>query len=428
MKSLAASLGQNISISSLAYLLIAILGIARSALLTKTLGIESFGMLLLVLNCISVFFLIFSLKLNDLSYRLLTDKGLRNIITENSIIFVLFILSALQALSLYLAALILYPVMLSGLFDSQLLESEIRLYLLAIPFMSFEGFLTVVLRLNNQYVAILWPRVFGVSVSVLIILASSYMGLLNIKMALYAFLAMLAVQTIIPFLSVLRIFINNRPCLADYYLGIAKHRDVWRSVKYALLGTSIGNYLKIFFNPGDIILLGLVASPAQVGIYGFAKTLVSPIHSIGSVLQTVYAPIISSFAMEKKFIAIRRLLIQNFLFFTILFSFSYMLFLVLGKDIILLVSSAEFLPSLSVVMILIFANSISFSLGNVLYPLVLARDRVMSLNVVYVLAIVTILLLAQFFQLDEIFFSFAQLLLATLTFLFYLYFWMRTAK
>ena len=108
MTTLLESLSRNISFSAISYFFIAVLGIVRSALLTKSLGVELFGILILILNFISVYYLLFSLKINDIAYKVLSDYDLKQEIHEYSVSFILFALSLLQGLFLYLIAVFFY--------------------------------------------------------------------------------------------------------------------------------------------------------------------------------------------------------------------------------------------------------------------------------------------------------------------------------
>lgn len=423
MTTLLESLSRNISFSAISYFFIAVLGIVRSALLTKSLGVELFGILILILNFISVYYLLFSLKINDIAYKVLSDYDLKQEIHEYSVSFILFALSLLQGLFLYLIAVFFYDFAWINIFQTEPYSDEVKLYLLAIPLMSLEGFYTVILRLKNMYLSILIPRILGVLASVLIIIYFAFIGDLNITTAIIAFLTMFIIQTFLPLIIILHKAVKNNFNASYLREGFRSWSLIWSSAKSAIIGTSFGNYLKILFNPGDIILLGALTSPTQVGIYGFAKTLASPIQSIGSVLQTVYTPIVTSLLEKNNVTSIKDLLVKNILLFACSFFGYLLIFILVGSEIILYVSSKDFFASLGPFYLLIAASSLTFMTGNIIYPIILVRDKLFWLNFIYICSITIIIFIFNIFYIDALLFASAQFILAFLSFIFHCWVW-----
>jgi O-antigen/teichoic acid export membrane protein len=66
------------------------------------------------------------------------------------------------------------------------------------------------------------------------------------------------------------------------------------------LNSNLSGYLKFAISPGDIFLLGLISSPAQVAVYGLAKQLSSPFSIMQTTVQTAITPEIVMLAAKKR--------------------------------------------------------------------------------------------------------------------------------
>ena len=87
-------------------------------------------------------------------------------------------------------------------------------------------------------------------------------------------------------------------------------RQERKSIREFILGNSIGNSMKTVISQGDVLLLGLLTNPQQVGFYAVAKKLAYSVLTLSDPLvQSIY-PQLSKLLAEKKFSEVKNMLIK----------------------------------------------------------------------------------------------------------------------
>lgn len=415
------SLYKNISFSSFAYFLIAIFGIFRTVILTKSLGLELYGSFLIIINFVSIYFLFFSIKINDVAYKLFATDEFTDQHGKEAVVLFVFLLSAFQAFILLIVAFLIYEDFFRYFYSSDGVIGSVKLYLFAIIFMSFEGFVTAVLRNDNKYISLLIPQVISFLISVLLLLFLMYSNKLNITSAVAVYLGTIGFYVTVPMAIIVKKYLRNIAYKEFLISFIRKFKLFFLASKKTIVDTIFSNYFKTIFNPGDVFLLGIISNPSQVGLYGLAKTLVSPLNSVGSVLQTVFTPYIVNLVKNKNFREIRNLLIRNILAFLCFGFFIIIIFESFGNLIIKTFFTLEFLDSIHIALILIFASLIHMSFGNTLYPFAVSQEDVGMQNKGFILSIVIIATGFFLFSIDAYIIAYSQLVLAfILAIVFYL--------
>jgi O-antigen/teichoic acid export membrane protein len=83
-----------------------------------------------------------------------------------------------------------------------------------------------------------------------------------------------------------------------------------KSIREFILGNSIGNTLKTIISQGDVLLLGILTDPQQVGFYAVAKKLAYSVLTLSDPLvQSIY-PQLSKLLAEKKFKEMKNMLLR----------------------------------------------------------------------------------------------------------------------
>lgn len=87
-------------------------------------------------------------------------------------------------------------------------------------------------------------------------------------------------------------------------------RDERKSIIDFIFGNSIGNSLKTIISQGDVLLLGILTSPQQVGFYSVAKKLAYSVLTLSDPLvQSIY-PQLSKLLAEKKYKDMKHMLVR----------------------------------------------------------------------------------------------------------------------
>jgi PST family polysaccharide transporter len=83
-----------------------------------------------------------------------------------------------------------------------------------------------------------------------------------------------------------------------------------KSIFGFIFGNSVGNSLKTVISQGDVLLLGVLSNPAQVGFYSVAKKLAYSILTLTDPLTQSIYPQLSKLIAERRFREIRRMLFK----------------------------------------------------------------------------------------------------------------------
>lgn len=87
-------------------------------------------------------------------------------------------------------------------------------------------------------------------------------------------------------------------------------RDERKSIWDFIFGNSIGNSLKTIISQGDVLLLGILSGPQQVGFYAVAKKLAYSVLTLSDPLvQSIY-PQLSKLLAEKKYREMKQMLVK----------------------------------------------------------------------------------------------------------------------
>lgn len=87
-------------------------------------------------------------------------------------------------------------------------------------------------------------------------------------------------------------------------------KDEKKSIMDFIFGNSIGNSLKTIISQGDILLLGILTSPQQVGFYAVAKKLAYSVLTLSDPLVSSIYPQLSKLLAEKKFKEMKNMLVR----------------------------------------------------------------------------------------------------------------------
>jgi O-antigen/teichoic acid export membrane protein len=135
-----------------------------------------------------------------------------------------------------------------------------------------------------------------------------------------------------------------------------------KSYRRELLGclfhSNVSGYLKFAVNPGDVFLLGLFSTPAQVALYGVARQLTAPLALLQTNAQTAVAPEVMSLVAARRFAQLRRLVGRYVAAATALGLVSVACGLLLGRFVITWLSRPEYVAALPVFYVLLVVASV----------------------------------------------------------------------
>jgi O-antigen/teichoic acid export membrane protein len=302
---------RNVSISVFGSGLSLAIKLLQTALLTKMLRIDDYGRVLIVINLFVFLDTFLGFRVGDAMFRFyqpLNEEGDSRGVKR----LLLACLGISLGSGLLICGLvwILSPRLADRFYPGLALAPLFNIYACTILVSTFSGFYEPILRMHDHFKSIVVPQVLG-SLCTLTILGLYFVARngYDLKLIITAFAIGVLVRSLPPLVQALRIV---KPLLAKRNATAAsRSSERFRSeLIRCLFNSNLSGYLRIGINPGDLFLLGLFSSPAQVALYGLAKQLTAPLSLLTTNTQTAISPEITSLIAKREFRRLRRFVVQ----------------------------------------------------------------------------------------------------------------------
>jgi O-antigen/teichoic acid export membrane protein len=300
---------RNLSLSLLGSAFTVAIKLGQTALLVRVLRIDDFGRALIVLNLFVFLEMFVGLRVSDVIFRLfLPLKESQATRALQGLLLLCLCLSLATGLLVGGGVFILSPWLAERFYHSPELAPLFNIYGCTVLVSAFREVYEPVLRLHDRFASVIVPQVAGGLVTFAILAAyfASVDGY-DLKVVVAAFTAGVFVQSVPPLALALRLM---QPALAGLKVkpaaqALARHR---RELLRSLFHSNLSGYLKFAINPGDVFLLGLFSTPAQVAVYGLARQLTAPLALLQSNVQTAVAPEVIALIARRQFVQLKRLI------------------------------------------------------------------------------------------------------------------------
>ena len=330
-----------------------LLGVGRTALLTKSMAIDDYGRVFIVLSLFGFLGVFIGVRIHDLLYSLVPQFEADD---DAAAIKGLVILTA--ALSLAVGLIIgcgvfaAAPWIASVLYDDAGLAWPFRVYAITVILSSVSGVFPPILRLADRFAVI--------------VMAGLVRSLLTLGL-LAGYFASADSYSIAWVVGILGCGILAESVL----ISIAARRHIWRywtagagsSAAAALLKyrsevvslvihTNLAGYLRLPFGAGGPFLLGVFGTPQQVAIYNLANGLVLPLRNLANSIGTALFPEVTTLWAQRRLSALMRSLHAYVPLTTVVAVIGIIPAWLLARPVILLVSTPEYLDTQPVLIIL----------------------------------------------------------------------------
>jgi O-antigen/teichoic acid export membrane protein len=382
-ESLLRRITKNFSIGFVGSVLLMLISLGRTALLTKALTIDDYGRILVVLNLFTVLSTFLSVRVNDFIYRFY-PQFLENddISALRGVLLLSLGLSGIVGLVIAGGVFATAPWIAQRLYQDNVYRSLFQVYAVSAFFSSFDGFHTAVLRLHDRFASVVIPQVLGAFFTLILLLIylinpSTY----RLDFVL-AFMVVGTITTTTPsFLLALRsvwsYLFPQQPTEPAIH-ALSRHQ---RKLLSNLFQTNLTGYLKLGGDTGGMFLLGIVASPTQVALYGIAQQLVKVLRVIQNNIQTAVTPEIVTLWAERK---IHKLywLVSKYTKLSLVIGAAIMLVtILLVRPFIVIFTTPEYIEALPTFYVLIGTVYLTF-VSLVYFPLALSFDKLMRRNLI----------------------------------------------
>jgi O-antigen/teichoic acid export membrane protein len=369
--SLSKKVAQNTLIQIVGKIISTILGLLALALMTRYLGAAGFGAYTTIVTFISFFAIIADLGLTLVTVQMISDPQA----DENKILNNLLALRLLSAL-IFLG---LGPIIV--LFFPYGTDIKIGVSITAI------SFLFVAL---NQIMTGIFQKRLTMNKSVWADIISRVLLLVGIALIVYfkgSLMAILWVSTLSSAVSFGIQFCFSRQFIS---LKLAYDKKIWTDI----IGRSWPLAITIAFNliylKADTLILSLIKSPTEVGIYGSVYKIIDVLVTVPFMFAGVVLPILTADWLQKNHDHFQKVF-QKSLDFMIMMAFP----LIIGtqfiaRDIMVLIAGPEFSAAGPILQILILAAAIIF-ISCIFSHIIIAVNRQKKIIGAYVFTSLTAL-------------------------------------
>ncbi|MBC7235051.1 MAG: lipopolysaccharide biosynthesis protein [Chloroflexi bacterium] len=273
--------GKNFSLGFGGSALSSLIGVGRTAVMTKVLTVADFGRVLIVLNLAQFARVAISVRVNDMLYRFMPEfkeqndraalQGLLILALLLSLATGLIVAGGMVALGPWIAQTFYRDANLVGLFG---------IYGVGALFLSLQEFCGTILRLEDEFPWVIAPQLLGNLVR--LVLLATYLTLVH-PYRLEWVVAIFALGLVVDEVPAMwRALVLIGPYLKGWTLrsardGLQRH---WGDIGSTLSQTTLSGYLQLTSNPGDQFVLGLLSTPEEVAVYGLAQQLVRPVRTL----------------------------------------------------------------------------------------------------------------------------------------------------
>jgi O-antigen/teichoic acid export membrane protein len=400
--------GRNVSINLAGTLLSVLLALAQMALLTKSLSLSDYGLVLIVTNLFLFLETFVGINVGDVLFRFFQPfKAQPSTGALQGLLLLCLTLCLAAGLLISIGTFLLSPWIADHFYHNLSLAPLLQIYAGTVLISAFSGFYDPVLRIHDRFLSLMIPRVLGRGLAVTILaIYLARAGKLTLQVVVVVLVIGLLFQTVPPLVHAIQLV---RPYLANAgFSSCARALTPYRS---ELLGTiwhvNLASYLKMVFSPGDVFLLGLFSSPTQVALYGLARQLTSPFLILQNNTQTALTPEITSLVRDLP--RMKRLVFRYAVWAFFLSSAMVVAAFLLGPSLISWLSRPEYLAALPVFKVLLVIAWLTL-ISLVFYPVGLSLDRLKWYNLAQVLNIVILVVFLIAGRLDALTMAYLQLI------------------
>ena len=364
----------NLSVTLAGALLSLFIKLGQTLLLMRALRIDDYGRVLVVINLFAFLNSFIGLGVGDVMFRFFQPlKERREGRALQGLLLLCLGISLAAGLLVFCGVLFLSPWLSERLYESPGLAPLFGLYGCTVLFSSVGDVSGPILRMHGRFTTLVVPQVLGGLATLMVIAAHTATATQYSLTAVVAAFALGAfVQAVPPLVQALRLV---RPYLADVNLTLAARALAqYRSeLTRCLFNSNLSGYLQVVMTPGDVFLMGIFCSPAQVALYGLAKQLIAPIALLLTNVQFALTPEVTLIMAGRKLRQLKRLIIGYFASALVAGGVLMACTILAGRFVVLRFSRPEYAEALPVFYILATA-AWALLIYAVLRPLALSLD------------------------------------------------------
>jgi len=339
--SLSQKVAQNTSVQIFGKIISTILGLLSLAIITRYLGAAGFGEYTIIVTFISFFAIIADLGLTLVTVQMISDPSANEGKILNNLL-ALRLLSALIFLGLGPVIVLFFPYGAS-------IKIGVLITALSFLFVALNQIMTGIFQKRLTMNKSVWADI--ISRVVLLI------GIVLIAYFKSGLMAILWVSTLSSAISFGIQFYFSRQFIS---LKLEFNRKIWSDIIHRSWPLAITIAFNLIYLKADTLILSLIKSPTEVGIYGSVYKIIDVLVTVPFMFAGVVLPILTADWLKKNTVRFQNVWQRSLDFMIIL-----ALPLIVGtqfvaKDVMVLIAGPEFIAAGPILQILILAAAIIF--------------------------------------------------------------------
>lgn len=294
----ASRLKVNLSQTAVAGLVFAGMGLIRVSLLTRTLGIEDYGRIVVATNLFFFLALILKIRVGDLLFQFIPTFEADNRDDKVEAILQFSLLLCIgSVLGLLIVSTITALLLFRLVYHDAILLQLCFLFLPAGILIPLEEFSSGRLRLQNRFLALLIPQMLAATTTVALLIIIWLFLDDDPRWSVSAIAIGAVLSSVCPFVNALKGPVTIAPNRASF----PSLADDYHRIRSTLLySTSIG-LLKSGSSDGGLFLLGIIGGPEQTALYGFATQVLKPLQQIQNIIGQAINPELVRLWSQRRF-------------------------------------------------------------------------------------------------------------------------------
>lgn len=399
---------RNLSISLFGSTLTLALKLAQTAMLTRMLSIDDFGRVLIVINLFLLLEAFVGLRLSDVMFRFflpLKERGEARAL--QGILLLCLGISLITGLAIGGGVFALSSWVAGRFYRNPELAPLFKIYGLTVLVSAFREVYEPVLRIHDRFTSVVVPQVLGALATTAGLLAytTTEVERYDLRLIIAAFALGGLVQTLPPLALALRLVRPSLSGAGSAARALSKYRSELLS---CLFHSNLSGYLRIAINPGDVFILGLFSTPAQVALYGLARQLTAPLGHLQTNAQFAVAPEVVSLVAKREFARLRRMIKRFVVSASALGALSVAAGLLVARVFFSLVAGPDYAAALPVFDVLLVVTALMLAVAP-FRPLAVGLDLMRWYNFGLLISAAVVFVFGIAGRLDAVGMAYAQL-------------------
>jgi len=293
---------KNLSLSLTGMATGVLLNLGRVSLLTKGLSVADYGRILIIVGLFQFLINFLEIRVQDILFKYYPQ--FRKEGKERELVGIIWIcIAACIVLGVFVggSVFIFADWIAQTFYEDKSLGKLIQIYSVSAVFTAFSSFYAAILRINNRFSSIIIPQITGTAVDLALIAVFWFgFGYLTPEIVIYIVTINAIISQAPPLIMAFGIIRRLKPSFSRLKDDIRTLRPMAKEIKHMFFHSNLAGYMKLT-EGGGVFLLGVLASPTQVALFGLSQKLLKPLEKLKRNIQVAVTPEVHNLYAYQKY-------------------------------------------------------------------------------------------------------------------------------